>query len=129
MTAWRDAPLVDEAVAADLARDLDPEDLSQILDAFVVDIGSRAGELAMALKGGHVERAQRAVHSLKGAALNLGFFRLGQMCAHLQQLAQAGDLAAIVGLWPTFAATCNDSLGRLGHSGLAFEIDSSIVRP
>ena len=129
MTAWRDAPLVADEVTADLARDLAPEDWRQILDAFAIDIATRAGELASALEGGQIERAQRAAHSLKGAALNLGFFRLGRMCAHLYGLVQSGDLATVMVLWPEFAATCNDSLERLGHSGLAFEIDSSIVRP
>lgn len=129
MTAWHDAPLVADTVTAELARDLDPEDLRQILDAFAIDIGNRAGELAAALESGQVERTQRAVHSLKGAALNLGFLRLGQVCAHLHCLAQSDDLGTVMTLWPEFVATCNDSLARLGHSGLAFEIDSSIVRP
>lgn len=129
MDAWRTAPTVDDAVSAQLRADLDPDDFAAIQQALAADIRQRAGELAAALDGADADAAHRAVHSLKGAALNLGHLRLGGLCAHLNQLAVAGDLAAIAALWPQLAQACDGSLQALGHAGLAFVSDSSIVRP
>lgn len=125
---WRGAPLVDDAIAATLAEDLGADDLAQVYAALAEDITLRAGQLAEALAVGAADPAYRAVHSLKGAALNLGFLRLGQLCAHLQIPAQAGRVEELVTAWGDFIRVCNDSLARLGHTSLVFEMDSSIVR-
>lgn len=124
MTSWRQAPLVDDRVAAQLQADLEADDLTEILGAFAADIRARAAELAAALAAADDVTARRAAHSLKGAALNLGRLRLGLICAHFQQVA----LADIATLWPEFAAICDSSLAGLGQTGLAFGVDSSIVR-
>ena len=128
MADWRDAPPVDGAVTAQLAADLDAEDFRLIHQALAADIGQRAAELAAALAETDLDAVRRAVHSLKGAALNLGHLRLGRLCAHLNQLALAGDLTAVAALWPELVAACDGSLAALGHAGLAFADDSSIVR-
>lgn len=125
---WASAPIRDEAVAAQLADDLAPEDWHDILAAYGRDIRHRAEQLAAALREDQAQAAYEAVHSLKGASLNLGFLRLGALCAHLQILAQTPDLATMALSWPAFVDVCNASLARLGDSGLAFETDSSIVR-
>lgn len=124
MTAWRDAPLLDDAVAAQLRADLDADELAEILAAFAADIRSRAGALAAALGTGDADRARHAAHSLKGAALNLGRQRLGLICAHFQH----AGLAEIAALWPEFTALCDATLAAQGQTGLAFGADSSIVR-
>lgn len=124
MTAWRDAPLLDAGVIAQLQADLEADEMAEILAAFAADIHSRAGELAAALAAGDTGLAQRAAHSLKGAALNLGRSRLGLICAHFQH----ADLAGIAALWPEFAALCDATLAAQGQTGLAFGVDSSIVR-
>jgi histidine phosphotransfer protein HptB len=124
VTAWRDAPLLDAVVIAQLQADLEADELAEILAAFAADIHSRAGQLAAALNVGDIDMAHRAAHSLKGAALNLGRSRLGLICAHFQH----ADLAAIKALWPEFAAICDAALAAQGQTGLAFGADSSIVR-
>ncbi|WP_106002843.1 Hpt domain-containing protein [Magnetospirillum gryphiswaldense] len=124
MTAWRDAPLLDAGVIAQLQADLEADELAEILAAFAADIHSRADQLAAALAAGDTGLAHRAAHSLKGAALNLGRQRLGLICAHFQHAGQA-DIKA---LWPEFAAICDAVLAAQGQTGLAFEVDSSIVR-
>lgn len=129
MSGWADQPLRDDEVAAQLAADLDKDDLALIHGAYGADIRLRAGQLRDAVMAGNADQAYRAAHSLKGASLNLGFLRLGQLSAHLQGLAQAGDMAALAVLWDGFAGVCDDTLALLGDSGLAFVTDSSIVRP
>lgn len=128
MAGWRDAPVVDAAVRDQLRADLDPEDFVLIHDALAADIRQRVGELEAALAGGDAEAGRRAVHSLKGAALNLGHLRLGLLCAELNQLALAGDWAAVAAGKTALSAAAADSLAALGHAGLALGADSAIVR-
>ena len=106
--------------------DLDAD--SAIHRRWAADIRQRAGELSAALTGADRDSARRAVHSLKGAALNLGHARLGLLCVDLDRLALAGDLAGIAALRRELVAACDGSLAALGHAGLAFAKDSSIVR-
>lgn len=128
MAAWRQAPVVDGAVTDQLRRDLDEDDFVLVHDALADDIRGRLAELAAALAGDDAETARRAIHSLKGAALNLGHVRLGLLCAHLNQCAVAGDWDRVRAGWDDLTAASQLSLAALGHAGLAFDGDSSIVR-
>ncbi|MGE4279006.1 MAG: Hpt domain-containing protein [Magnetospirillum sp.] len=128
MADWRQAPVVDDAVTTQLRQDLDEDDFVLVHAALADDIRGRMAELAAALAADDAETARRAIHSLKGAALNLGHARLGLLCSHLNQCALASDWSAIRSAWDDLRAVGTASLAALGHGGLAFDGDSSIVR-
>lgn len=111
--AWRRAPLVDKSVHAALIADLEAGEFELILAAFGRDIALRAGQLSAALAAADIEAARTAVHSLKGAALNMGFLRLGELCGHLQALARAGALDELAASRDDFGQVCDDSLAEL----------------
>jgi len=128
MADWRQAPVVDMAVTGQLRQDLDEDDFVLVHDALAGDICGRLAELAGALARDDRDTVQRALHSLKGAALNLGHARLGLLCSQLNQCAVAGDWAGVRAGWDDLVAAGQSSLAALGHAGLAFDGDSSIVR-
>lgn len=128
MADWRLAPVVDGAVTDQLRRDLDEDDFVLVHQALADDIRGRMAELAAALARDDSETARRAIHSLKGAALNLGHLRLGLLCSHLNDRALAADWPTVRAARDDLAAVCQLSLAALGHAGLAFGGDSSIVR-
>lgn len=128
MQDWRQAPVVDTSVTDQLRQDLDEADFVLVHDALADDIRGRLAELSGALAQDDGDTARRAIHSLKGAALNLGHLRLGLLCGHLNHCALAGDWDSVRGGWDDLVASGQSSLAALGHAGLAFDGDSSIVR-
>lgn len=128
MEDWRQAPVVDEAVTAQLRQDLDEDDFVLVHHALADDIRVRLAELAAALDGDDFATARRAIHSLKGAALNLGHRRLGLLCSHLNERALAADWPSVRAAWDDLCAAGAQSVAALGDAGLAFDGDSSIVR-
>mgnify|MGYP001809750808 CR=1 FL=1 len=88
-----DCALVDEAVQADLREALGDDSLETLLASFRASIPVRLGEIRLAIAGGDHGALANAAHSLKGAALNLGFTHLAQTAACLENAGKdrAGD--------------------------------------
>ena len=91
-------PLLDESAIAAL-RDPelggDPEFLVEVVEAFLGDSPPRLQTLRASLEGGDAEAIGRAAHSLKGSSGNFGAMRMQTLCADIERLSRAGELATM----------------------------------
>src|SRR5687767_12622450 len=90
--------VVEELLA--LSDDGDPSLLVDLIQMFLDDAPTKVGLIKSGLTKSDLQQIERAAHSLKGSAGNLGAVHLQQLCDDLQRAsrgAQAGELAALVG--------------------------------
>ncbi len=101
------APALDTAVIESL-RQLtppgEPDVLKEVLQLFLDDVPGRIERLRTAWQGGNAVEVQRAAHSLKGSAGNIGAHALHAICHQLDELGRSGDLAEAEDLVPALAA-------------------------
>jgi HPt (histidine-containing phosphotransfer) domain-containing protein len=89
------APVLDPAVLAAL-RQLnipgEPDVLTEVLKLFLEEVPPRMTRLRNAWSSGNIEEMQRAAHSLKGSAGNIGAQSMFDVCRQLDGLGRAGSL-------------------------------------
>jgi len=81
-------PLVDVEAVAELRDALGEETFRSLRDRFFAGLPDRLAELRAAPDS---TTLARTAHGLRGAALNLGFVRLGHCLDHIETQAKAGD--------------------------------------
>ena len=91
-----DDPVLDPAVTSAL-RTLtapgEPDVLAEVLNLFLAEVPPRMTRLRNAWVAGNIQEVQRAAHSLKGSAGNIGARRLYAVCSQLDDKARLGDVA------------------------------------
>lgn len=101
------APALDPAVL-DSLRELtppgEPDLLAEVLQLFVTDAPARIERLRAAGQARDAEGVQRAAHSLKGSAGNIGANQLMAVCGRLDELGRSGDLSALAPLMASLEA-------------------------
>jgi signal transduction histidine kinase/CheY-like chemotaxis protein len=102
-----------------LVRELGPEDTAFLLDAFATDAAGLLADLSAALEGGDAELARRSLHTLKGAAANVGFDDMSQRAAALMASLPDPDVGALGELM--MAITGADSVVAGLKAGFAAE--------
>ena len=70
----------------------EPDVLSQVLRLFLDEVPRRVERLKAAWQGGNAMELQRAAHSLKGSAANIGAHHMSEVCRQLDERGKAGDL-------------------------------------
>ncbi len=94
-------PALDPAVIVSL-RELtppgEPDVLKEVLQLFLDDVPGRIGRLRQAWQAGNAAEVQRAAHSLKGSAGNIGATDLLAVCRTLDDRGKSGDLTHMDGL-------------------------------
>ncbi len=85
---------VDQTVLDDL-RQLDETGalLATLIDHFLAETPQRAAAMRAAIDGGDAAALAALAHSMKGSCGNLGAMRMLQVCAELQAVGRAGELA------------------------------------
>lgn len=79
-----------------LAEDLEPSDLADIVAEFSDDIDACLARLKSCIAHGRAEDAVRALHEMKGCALNIGLVRLAEVTGrHERALEREADLASV----------------------------------
>jgi len=98
------ADVLDPAVIESL-RELtppgEPDVLNEVLTIFLQEVPPRLERLRTFLAAGNIVEVQRAAHSLKGSAGNIGARALHDICRQVDDKGRAGDLS---GLAPLVAA-------------------------
>lgn len=94
-------PVLDPAVIASL-RQLtppgEPDVLNEVLQLFLEDVPVRIARLRAAWQAGNPVEVQRAAHSLKGSAGNIGATDLLAVCRQLDDHSKSGDLSSLAAL-------------------------------
>ncbi len=93
--AGSDADLLDQEIlqsVRDLAGPGEPSPLPELIDLFLTDSPGRLTKIMDAFKAGDHLEIERAAHSLKGSANNLGAKSLGNACLDLMTTCKAGKL-------------------------------------
>jgi PAS domain S-box-containing protein len=91
----RDPDVLDPAVLERLRRleRREPGILSELVEMFVSSTPSKLATLRAAVEAGEAQTLEQAAHALKGASGNMGAWRMSEVCAQLQTIGEAGDLA------------------------------------
>jgi CheY-like chemotaxis protein/HPt (histidine-containing phosphotransfer) domain-containing protein len=66
--------------------------LRKVLDAYLKSAPTLMEEFAQALDASHIDRARRAVHTLKSSSANLGATRFSELCKQIEASLRVGDL-------------------------------------
>ena len=82
--------VVEELLA--LCEDGDPELLVDLIRMFLQDGPTKVGTIETATSGREFARVERAAHSLKGSAGNLGAVAVQEDCEQLQEAVRRGQL-------------------------------------
>jgi len=94
-------PVLDPAVIESL-RQLtppgEPDVLNEVLQLFLEDVPGRLARLRSAWQDGNAVEVQRAAHSLKGSAGNIGATDLLSVCRLLDDHGKSGDLSNLAPL-------------------------------
>lgn len=75
--------------------------LTQMIRLFLENAPTRLDQVRRGLDGGEIRDVERGVHSLKSSAANVGAVVLSRTAAEMEDLATAGDRAALERLLPT----------------------------
>jgi CheY-like chemotaxis protein len=78
---------------------------AELIDMFIRDGGACLDKMRLALQAGDAALLRSSSHSLKGSSSNLGARRLSSMCARMQKLAEACELAEVT---PTLDQACSE---------------------
>lgn len=106
-------PDFDPSVAQAILAEFGVGPLGRLLAIFGTE-ATRLVDLACgAVASGDVGAAERAAHSLKSSAANLGAFALQSSCVRLETLARGGSLDGAAGLTTAMTDQLADALGRL----------------
>ena len=70
----------------------EPDVLKEVLQLFLEDVPARMTRLREAWQSGDAVGVQRAAHSLKGSAGNIGATQLLAVCSRLDEQGRSGDL-------------------------------------
>jgi HPt (histidine-containing phosphotransfer) domain-containing protein len=85
-----------DPVALDRLRQLtvpgEPDVLNEVLKVFLQEVPPRIVRLRIAQAAGNIEEVQRAAHSLKGSAGNIGASQMFDVCKQLDVVARSGNL-------------------------------------
>jgi HPt (histidine-containing phosphotransfer) domain-containing protein len=90
-----------------LERLMDEELAEIILARFLETVPGQIASLRSLLEAGDAEGATRQVHSLKGAAANVGGERVRRVAQAMEQAARAGDLPATAGQLAELETECD----------------------
>jgi signal transduction histidine kinase/CheY-like chemotaxis protein/HPt (histidine-containing phosphotransfer) domain-containing protein len=77
-------PIFDEAIHAELAATLGPEDTRLVVETFLRETGQRIESMRKSAKGGDNASIQRDAHAIKSAAASLGFLSLSGVSKSLE---------------------------------------------
>ncbi len=97
-----DMAVVEELLS--LSDDGDPELLLDLIGLFLADGPAKVQSVTEGLAAGDLERMERAAHSLKGSAGNLGARLLQDTCDRMQNATRAHQMDAARELTPLLAS-------------------------
>ena len=78
--------------------------LSEVLNLFLDEAPKKIRALQEAVNRGDAAEAGRVAHSLKGSSGNIGADSMMDVCRRIDDLATAGDLAAVAPLLPSLTS-------------------------
>ena len=87
-------PVLEEVVLVEL-REVMGSDFETLVESYGRDGGQRLAALREAVAQGDADLARQQAHSFKGSSSNLGARQVSALCLELEQLAKAGNLAAV----------------------------------
>ena len=90
----RVAPVVDVTVLGGLVGD-DPETIREFLSDYLVAARTAAMEMRAACSADEAQLVSAIAHKLKSSSRSVGTLALGDLCAGLENLGKAGNMAAI----------------------------------
>ncbi|MFW2542858.1 Hpt domain-containing protein [Primorskyibacter sp. 2E107] len=88
-----DMIMIDWARVAELRDEIGPEDFAEVLELFLSEVENAIVLLESA--AGNPIVTEEQMHFLKGAALNLGFSDLADVCQRGEKAAATGDAHAV----------------------------------
>jgi HPt (histidine-containing phosphotransfer) domain-containing protein len=106
-----DMQIVDELLS--LTDDGDPELLLDLINLFLGDGPAKIQSVLQGLAGQDLDQVERAAHSLKGSAGNLGARLLQNTCEQLQLAARGSRLAEVRQLAPALETQFRDARAAL----------------
>lgn len=106
-----DQSVVDELLS--LCEDGDPELLLDLIGMFLEDGPAKVSAVVEGLEEQDFDKMERASHSLKGSAGNLGAVALQETCEQIQNASRSHELSAVSGLSTQLRAQFDQAVAAL----------------
>ena len=112
-------PILDPAVLERLLGWIGRERVGQLVDLFLESSSGRIADLRAGLMDGEAQRIERAAHSLKSSAGNLGASRLHFLAAQIEELAAGGLSPSLKELVEDIARIHGETCQQLAELGFS----------
>ena len=109
-----DPPVLDVQVIERLATWGGQDLVSKLIDLFNQDAPAKLEAACVAMADGDIREVERASHSLKSSAANLGASRLHYLAAEIEELASRGDPSSLEPLVARLESTFAEAVEALG---------------
>jgi len=103
----------DPALPREILAEFGPEPLNRLVAIFRTEATRLVGLAETSVAGGDIEQAERAAHTLKSSAANLGARGLYENCSRLEALARSGTLEGAADLTASMAELLTKALAHL----------------
>lgn len=98
--------MIDQDVFEKLLEIGGPQLARRVIDLFFEHTPSKIESLRLGLSSQELKTIERAAHSIKSSAANLGLENLRQVASQLEQAANQGQLESCIELVPKLEAAC-----------------------
>jgi HPt (histidine-containing phosphotransfer) domain-containing protein len=112
-------PVLDAAVLERLLGWVGRDRVAQLIGLFLESSSGRVSDVRSGLADGEAQRIERAAHSLKSSAGNLGASRLHFLAAQLEEVAAGGLSPPLVELVDTLVEVHAETCRRLVDLGIS----------
>jgi HPt (histidine-containing phosphotransfer) domain-containing protein len=111
-------PVLDIAMINTLKEVMGDAEMQELLSLFFTQHGEAIGAMRTALAKGDAPAVRRNAHTLKGASLQVGLQRVGEIAKRIQDRADAKDLVTVGLLMPLLQAAFEAGEAELSAAGL-----------
>ncbi len=115
-TAEPAADVLDRGLMKDLMEELGEDGLRELFVIFWGDAANLVAELEAAIRSHNPDQASRTLHTLKGAAANLGLVAVASACERARSLAVEGKMQELIALFPVLTRTLHDARPNVARS-------------
>lgn len=90
-----DQPILDRSVLTQMAADVEPALMPQLIQAFMAEMRDREGRMVTQARADSLEAVRAEAHSLKSSAAAFGCLALSALCTDLDSRGKAADWAGL----------------------------------
>ena len=74
-------------------KDLLEDEFQELIETYIADTNAKLDETRECLRTSNIDQTRRLAHSVKGASVNIGVVKLGELCSQIEQSAIENNIS------------------------------------